>query len=149
MESGLNYETQPKKCIWKKISDVVFLSLAIMIVAVIAYYFNKTVSAVTMGIAGLVLAIYIPRAIISIKSEGITLENEHLKVVTGIIGRTFQRVEYKKIQYIEYDQNIIMKRMKFTDATIHILASSTESQLNLPYMKDESGEKLRRKILGE
>ena len=120
-----------------------------MIVAVIAYYFNKTVSAVTMGIAGLVLAIYIPRAIISIKSEGITLENEHLKVVTGIIGRTFQWVEYKKIQYIEYDQNIIMKRMKFTDATIHILASSTESQLNLPYMKDESGEKLRRKILGE
>ena len=149
MESGLNYEPQPKKCIWKKISDVVFLSLAIMIVAVIAYYFNKTVSAVTMGIAGLVLAIYIPRAIISIKSEGITLENEHLKVVTGIIGRTFQWVEYKKIQYIEYDQNIIMKRMKFTDATIHILASSTESQLNLPYMKDESGEKLRRKVLGE
>ena len=39
--------------------------------------------------------------------------------------------------------------MKFTDATIHILASSTESQLNLPYMKDESGEKLRRKVLGE
>ena len=149
MESGLEYEPQPKKCIWKKISDVVFISLAIMIVAVISYYFNKTVAAVTMGLAGLVLVSYIPRAILSVKSEGISLENDHIKVVTGIIGRTFQWVEYKKIQYIEYDQNIIMKRMNFTDATIHILASSKESQLNLPYMKDEYGEQLRRKVLGE
>ena len=73
-------------------------------------------------------------------------DKDLIKVVTGIIGHTFQWVEYKKIQYIEYDQNIIMKRMKFTDATIHILASSTESQLNLPYMKDEYGEQLRRKV---
>ncbi len=80
-------------------------------------------------------------------TAGCNVQEEFLKIVTGIFFKQSLFVKYDKIQYMETRQNILAKCCGVERGSINILASAKNQTQIVPYCREEMMEKLRKRII--
>lgn len=88
------------------------------------------------GCAGAMVLFLVLGMFLSFVTCGAGAGNEFLNIASGYFGRTVVAVRYKNIQYAEFKQNFIARKVRIKKGTIHLLASSTNTEHNIPYFKE-------------
>ena len=147
--NDLKFNKQPKGTLAYKLMKRVVITLLLAIVPAILFYINNTAFYISAAIVGIIFIFSCIGAIFSSRVEGLSIEDECVKIVRGYITREFKWIKYDKIEYIELEDNVYLRHKGINEGNIYILADNTERFVDLPYMTTKDGEKLRNKVIDQ
>ncbi len=81
------------------------------------------------------------------KTCGIGLEQNHLLIIMGSLGKSSTWIPYTKIQELQYEQGPIARRFGYASGIIYILAAVLESVHPTSCFKMEVFEEIRKRML--
>ena len=87
------------------------------------------------------------KSFLSLDLEGVKLEQKYIKIVTGILERTYTFVSYDKIEILKLKSSTLIKKHNIVYGNISILAATIKSLYELPYMENERANDLKNKII--
>lgn len=80
-------------------------------------------------------------------TAGMALDENFIKIVKGYFGRTAISIRYEKIQYMETKQSFLAKACGVQKGELHLLASSINTQQELPYFRAGLEEEIKQRML--
>lgn len=81
------------------------------------------------------------------RTEQIKIGNDWIQIVQGHFGRYILFVKCEKIQFLTMKQCVIAKKYGIAKGQIHVLAPAENQIHNLPYMKEEKMNELKKALL--
>lgn len=147
-EDFKEHEKQPKSCIFNKMSNVVPYFVGLLIGSVFFIYSKNTefFNYYVLGEVALFGWIVLLQ-ILSLKYEGIRLEADYMKLVTGVFTREYKYIQYEKIQYVTFKQGMLMKKLGNVKGELHVLAPLLSREHNIPYFEREKMEIIKKKLM--
>lgn len=146
------FRRQPKK-IWVSHSFgfLVWLVLLIVIFLVLKYlavlegmdwlvYWSVAVGIMLFSALG---------CIGSYRANGLCIRDKYLVIASGMFAMSVQFVRYQKIQYMEFEQGPILRRLKMKSGQIYILASIMQNTISVPDFEETDIKEITERYLSD
>lgn len=147
IEPTLNYEKQPKVCIGLLAVERVMYMLTWIIAPAIAYILSKDIGRYTFILWAVLMVCAIINGIIDAFTQGISIEDKYIKIVSGLFERSFTWIAYDKVEILKINSNLISRKYGIVCGEIRILAATLKTVYTIPYMKSDNAHILRKKVL--
>lgn len=150
MRDFKSYNKQPRFCIFYKISYIVLFMLGYLAGGFWSAFSATTDFFVIYMVGGAVILVWLVAVqILSLKCEGSVMSEDYMKLVTGVFTREYKYIQYDKIQYVTFKQNLLMKKLGITRGEVHVLAPLLSREHKIPYVKSERMKEMKGRVLGQ
>lgn len=78
---------------------------------------------------------------------GTDINENFLEIARGSFGKQYVIMKYRKIQYAKFSQNFVTKKLGIGRGKVTLLASAKEKDQEIPYIKAEKIEEIRKGLL--
>lgn len=146
MEPNLRYTKQPKGALKYKLIYTVAMTILWMIIPFgIGIFAPETGLYVAVGI-GVISLLTIIGNIISMFTQGVSIEDKYIKLVSGTLERSYTWIGYDKVEILKLQTNKLANNYGITKGCIYILAQLLHSTYIIPFMSNETAAKLKEKV---
>jgi hypothetical protein len=88
-------------------------------------------------------------SIVSMFTVGISVEDKYIKLVSGTLQRSYTWIGYDKVEILKLHTNKLANNYGITKGSIYILAQLLHSTYSIPFMSNETADKLKEKVFRE